>query len=176
MKASVTTLEAVESFAPERIVPIGQLADRLGLRRTELRLFERVHGLKEIRFDPDLDLFDVVLPAARRITANPLVRARLTYAVYAHTTQAVAPAHIDPAQEIKGRLGLSGAEAFALSRQNCASGIAAGDTVAELLRAEASGEPALVCRATGTAVVPPAAARRSATPTRILAGTSPSRV
>ncbi|MFJ9687377.1 3-aminobutyryl-CoA ammonia lyase [Streptomyces bacillaris] len=43
-------------------------------------------------------------------------------------------------------------------------------------RAEASGEPALVCRATGTAVVPPAAARRSATPTRILAGTSRSRV
>lgn len=91
MKAPVTTLEAVESFAPERIVPIGQLADRLGLRRTKLRLFERVHGLKEIRFDPDLGLFDVVLPAARRITADPLVRDRLKYVVYAHTTQAVAP-------------------------------------------------------------------------------------
>ncbi len=43
-------------------------------------------------------------------------------------------------------------------------------------RAEASGEPALVCRAIGTAVVPPAAARRNATPTRTLAQTSTSRV
>ncbi|MDX5571298.1 hotdog fold domain-containing protein [Streptomyces sp. ID01-9D] len=32
-------------------------------------------------------------------------------------------------------------------------------------RAEASGEPVLVCRAVGTAVVPPAAARRNTTPT-----------
>ncbi|MEU8672248.1 3-oxoacyl-[acyl-carrier-protein] synthase III C-terminal domain-containing protein [Streptomyces anulatus] len=145
MKAPVTTLEAVESFAPERIVPIGQLADRLGLRRTKLRLFERVHGLKEIRFDPDLGLFDVVLPAARRITADPLVRDRLKYVVYAHTTQAVAPAHISPAQEIKDRLGLAGVEAFALSQQNCASGIAAVDTAAELLRAEGGpGDCALV--------------------------------
>lgn len=137
MKAPVTTLEAVESFTPERIVPIDQLADRLGLRRTKIRLFQRVHGLKEIRFDQELDLFDVILPAARRIAADPLVRDRIRYVVYAHTTQAVAPAHINPAQEIKNRLGLEHAEAFALSQQNCASGMAAVDTAAELLRAEA---------------------------------------
>ncbi|MEN8656323.1 ketoacyl-ACP synthase III family protein [Streptomyces sp. 21So2-11] len=137
MKVPVATLEAVESFTPERIVPIDQLADRLGLRRTKLRLFQRVHGLKEIRFDPELDLFDVVLPAARRIAADPLVRDRIKYVVYAHTTQAVAPAHISPAQEIKNSLGLAHAEAFALSQQNCASGMAAVDTAAELLRAEA---------------------------------------
>ncbi|EHN75368.1 3-oxoacyl-ACP synthase III family protein [Streptomyces coelicoflavus] len=145
MTAPVTTLEAVESFTPERTVPISGLADRLGLRRTKLRLFERVHGLKEIRFDPELDLFDVVLPAARRITADPPVRERIRYVVYAHTTQAVAPAHIDPAQEIKARLGLADAEAFALSQQNCAGGMAAVDTAAELLRSEGwPGEHALV--------------------------------
>ncbi|MET9607843.1 ketoacyl-ACP synthase III family protein [Streptomyces sp. NPDC006512] len=145
MTAPVTTLEAVESFTPERIVPIAQLADRLGLRRTKLRLFERVHGLKEIRFDQELDLFDVVLPAARRITADPRVRERIRYVVYAHTTQAVAPAHVSPAQEIKDRLGLAGAEAFALSQQNCAGGMAAIDTAAELLRAEGGpGDCALV--------------------------------
>ncbi|MEV2262640.1 3-aminobutyryl-CoA ammonia lyase [Streptomyces anulatus] len=43
-------------------------------------------------------------------------------------------------------------------------------------RAEASEEPALVCRAVGTAVVPPAAARRNATPTRTRAQNLPSRV
>lgn len=137
MSARVTTLEAVETFAPERAVPIEQLADRLGLRRTKIRLFQRVHGLKEIRFDPELSLFDVVLPAARRIVASPGVSERIKYVLYAHTTQAVAPAHVSPAQEIRDRLGLPHAEAFALSQQNCASGMAAVDTAAELLRAEA---------------------------------------
>ncbi|MFD9358116.1 hotdog fold domain-containing protein [Streptomyces sp. NPDC060031] len=46
-------------------------------------------------------------------------------------------------------------------------------------RAEASGEPTLVCRAVGTAVVPPAAARRrarEAAPTKDPAPAPPSRV
>ncbi len=145
MNARVTTLETIESFAPERRVPIEDLVDRLGLRRTKVRLFQRVHGLKEIRFDPRLSLFDAVLPAARRIVADERTAERVRYVVYAHTTQAVAPAHIEPAQHIKDRLGLHQAEAFGLSHQNCASGMAAVDVAAQLLRAEGSeGDCALV--------------------------------
>lgn len=145
MSTPVTTLEAIESYAPERAVPIEQLADRLGLRRTKVRLFQRVHGLGEIRFDPELSLFDVVLPAARRLLADTGASERIRYVLYAHTTQAVAPAHLDPAREIRDGLGLEHAEAFALSQQNCASGMAAVDTAALLLRAEgAPGDCALV--------------------------------
>ncbi|MDI3408220.1 ketoacyl-ACP synthase III family protein [Streptomyces cavernicola] len=145
MTTSVTTLEAVESFVPDRVVPIEQLAERLRLRPTKVRLFRRIHGLQEIRFDPELSLYDVVLPAARRILDGPGVRDRIRYVVYSHTTQAVAPAHIDPAREIRNRLGLEHAEAFAVSQQNCASGMAAVDAAAELLRAEGGpGDRALV--------------------------------
>ncbi|GAA2786256.1 ketoacyl-ACP synthase III family protein [Saccharopolyspora taberi] len=145
MSSSVTTLERIESFAPDRRVPIEDLADRLGLNRSKVRLFQRVHGLKEIRFDPELSLFDVVLPAARRIVeAEPDV-SRIAYVIFAHTTQALTPPHIDPALEIRDRLGLRHAEAFAVSQQNCASGMAAVDIAAELLRAEgAPGARALV--------------------------------
>ncbi|MCL8015543.1 3-oxoacyl-ACP synthase III family protein [Streptomyces sp. AS02] len=145
MSTRVTTLEAIESFVPERRVPVADLADRLGLRPTKLRLFQRMHGLKEIRFDPELGLFDVVLPAARRVVAAGDAADRIRYVLYAHTTQAVAPAHVDPAREVRDRLGLHHAEAFALSHQNCASGMAAVDVAAELLRAEGrAGDRALV--------------------------------
>lgn len=134
--SATTTLEAVESYTPDRIVPIEQLAERLRLRPTKIRLFRRIHGLENIRFDPELSFYDVVLPAARRIVALPGVAERIRYVIYAHTTQAVAPAHIDPAEELKKRLGLKHAEAFAVSQQNCASGLAAVGVAAELLRAE----------------------------------------
>lgn len=145
VSTGVTTLEAIASFAPERRVPIEDLVDRLGLRRTKLRLFQRVHGLKEIRFDPELSLYDVVLPAARRVVADEGTASRVRHVLYAHTTQAVTPAHIDPAREIRDRLGLHRAEAFGLSHQNCASGMAAVDVAGELLRAEGRpGDCALV--------------------------------
>lgn len=145
VSTGVTTLEAMASYAPERRVPIEDLVDRLGLRRTKLRLFQRVHGLKEIRFDPELSLFDVVLPAARRVVADEDTANRVRHVLYAHTTQAVTPAHVDPAREIRDRLGLHRAEAFGLSHQNCASGMAAVDVAGELLRAEGRpGDCALV--------------------------------
>ncbi|MFI9201796.1 3-oxoacyl-ACP synthase III family protein [Streptomyces sp. NPDC053048] len=145
MSTGVTTLEAIESFVPERRVAVEDLADRLELRPTKVRLFRRMHGLKEIRFDPELSLFDVVLPAARRIVADPRTADRIRYVLYAHTTQALTPAHLEPAREIRDRLGLHRAEAFGVSHQNCASGMAAVDIAAELLRAEGRpGECALV--------------------------------
>ena len=65
--------------------------------------------------------------------------------LYAPTTQAVTPAHVDPAREIRDRLGPHRAEAFGLSHQNCASGMAAVDVAGELLRAEGRpGDCALV--------------------------------
>ncbi|MGH4010158.1 MAG: 3-oxoacyl-[acyl-carrier-protein] synthase III C-terminal domain-containing protein [Pseudonocardiaceae bacterium] len=145
MNISVATLEKIESFAPDRAVPIEDLVDRLSLSRSKVRLFKRVHGLNTIRFDQELSLLDVVLPSARRIVAGEPDPARIKYVIFAHTTQALTPAHIDAAQEIRDSLGLHHAEAFALSQQNCASGMAAIDVAAELLRLQAeSGACALV--------------------------------
>jgi 3-oxoacyl-[acyl-carrier-protein] synthase-3 len=62
------------------------------------------------------------------------------YLIYAHTIQNVAPADVDVAADLAERLGLRRAEAFALTQQNCATGLAAVDVAAELLRAD--GDPA----------------------------------
>lgn len=139
-----TFLDQIEAYAPERRVPVADLADRLSLNRSKVRLFNRVHGLQEIRFDPGLSLFDVVLPAARRVVAATPDAARIRYVIFAHTTQALAPAHVDPARVIAERLALPHAEPFALTQQNCASGLGAVSVAGELLRAEAPEDLALV--------------------------------
>ncbi|GAA3761459.1 3-oxoacyl-[acyl-carrier-protein] synthase-3 [Spinactinospora alkalitolerans] len=130
------TLERVESFLPERRVDIGDLAERLGLRTTEIGVFRKIYGLGELRFDPDMDLFDLVMPAARQALAALPEGRRIDYVVFAHTMQTVAPPDTDAAQVIRDELGLRGAEAFALNQQACVSSMGAIDVVAELMRAD----------------------------------------
>jgi 3-oxoacyl-[acyl-carrier-protein] synthase III len=145
VSVSLATLEHIESLLPERSVSIDELADGLGISQSKLKLFHRVHGLDRVRFDPEIGLFELVLPAARRVLAAMRDTGAIRYVIFAHVTQALTPAHMDAAQVIKAELGLHGAEAFALSQQNCASGMAAVDIAAELLRAEgAPGARALV--------------------------------
>lgn len=131
-----TTLERIESFLPERSIRIEELGEHLGLRRAELGVFRKFYGLDTLRFDPDLHLFDLVRPAAQRALAALPEGARVSYLVYAHTTQAVAPADVDVAQVVRDELGLADAEAFGLSHQACVSSLGAIDVVGELLRAD----------------------------------------
>ncbi|MEV6908151.1 ketoacyl-ACP synthase III family protein [Amycolatopsis sp. NPDC051071] len=131
-----TTLERVESFVPERSVRIEELGEHLGLRRPELGVFRKFYGLDTLRFDPGMDLFDLLLPAAKRALAALPAGRRIDRLVFAHTTQALAPADVDIAQELVKRLGLVDVEAFALSHQACVSSLGAIDVAAELLRAE----------------------------------------
>ncbi|MDH6134302.1 3-oxoacyl-[acyl-carrier-protein] synthase-3 [Kitasatospora sp. MAA4] len=132
-----TTLESIESFLPERSVRIEDLAGSLGLRRAEVGVFRKIYGLDRLRFDPELGLFDLVLPAARQaLKALPQGR-RIAYVIYAHTMQTLTPPHLDAAQVIRDDLGLPDAEAFAFTQQACVSSLGAIDLAGELLRAEA---------------------------------------
>ncbi|MFF3750931.1 3-oxoacyl-[acyl-carrier-protein] synthase III C-terminal domain-containing protein [Streptomyces sp. NPDC002018] len=136
MMAGHTTLERIESYLPERSVRIEELGEHLGLRRAALGVFRKFYGLDTLRFDPSLDLFDLLRPAARRALDALPAGGRIAYLVYAHTTQAVAPADLDVAQVVRDDLELAGTEAFGLSHQACVSSLGAIDVVGELLRAE----------------------------------------
>jgi 3-oxoacyl-[acyl-carrier-protein] synthase-3 len=131
------TIERIESYLPERSVRIEELGEHLGLKRAELGVFRKFYGLDTLRFDPDLDLIDLLRPAARSALDALPADGRVGYLVYAHTTQAVAPAHLDMAGLIRNDLGLAGTEAFGLSQQACVSSLGGIDVIGELLRAEA---------------------------------------
>jgi 3-oxoacyl-[acyl-carrier-protein] synthase-3 len=139
MNEHTVTLDLIEAFVPARSVSVEQAAERLGLNRHQTRMFRRVHGLDTLYCDPAQPLTELLLPAAQRVvrSAGP---APIRYLIYAHTIQNVAPADVDVAAELAVRLGLDPVEAFALTQQNCATGLAAIDVAAELLRAD--GDPA----------------------------------
>jgi len=139
MAAAATTLERIESFYPQRSVPIAELAGTLGLTRAKVEVFRKIYGLDSIRSDPEMGLFDLVLPAARRALATVAQPSRIRRVIFAHTTQELTPAGTDAARVLRDALGLRHSDAFALSQQNCASGLAAIDVAATLLRAD--GEP-----------------------------------
>ncbi|RFU83334.1 3-oxoacyl-ACP synthase [Streptomyces triticagri] len=136
---AVSTLERVESYLPERSLRIEELAEHLGLRRAALGVFRKFYGLDRLRFDPDLPLSDLLRPAARAALATLPDGAHVSYLIYAHTTQAVAPPDVEVAQALRADLGLESAEAFALSQQACVSSLGAIDVAGELLRAD--GDP-----------------------------------
>ena len=137
MSAGVTTLERVGAFVPGREVSVEDVAGVLGFDRYTARMFRRVLGMERLREDPAGDVFDLVVAAASQVL--PEERDHIRYLLFAHTVPEVTPAQLDAAQVLAHRLGLTHADAFALTQQNCASGLAAIDVAGELLRDE--GDP-----------------------------------
>ena len=139
MPAHPTTLRRVEAYLPDPVADVREVAGRMGLSRHQARMFHRIHGLDTLREDPELPLFELVARPARRVLATLPDPRAVRYLLYAHTIQEVTPAHLDAAAEIGRLLDLPHAETFALTQQNCASGLAAVDAAGELLRAD--GDP-----------------------------------
>ncbi|SDW49961.1 3-oxoacyl-[acyl-carrier-protein] synthase-3 [Amycolatopsis xylanica] len=131
------TVESATSHTPEESVAIETAASRLGLSRPKVKLFRRVHGLDRLRTAGDTGVLDLVATPAAELVASLDDPARIRYLVYAHTIQEVAPSSVDVAALLAERLGLPDATAFALTQQNCASGLAAIMTCGALLAADA---------------------------------------
>jgi 3-oxoacyl-[acyl-carrier-protein] synthase-3 len=136
MSAGVTTLDQVAAFVPSREVTVESVAEELGFDKYTTRMFRRVLGVDRLREDPASDVFDLVLAAAVQALRAVPDPTDIRYLLFAHTVPEVTPSQLDAAQVIAHRLGLARADAFALTQQNCASGLAAIDVAGELLRAE----------------------------------------
>jgi 3-oxoacyl-[acyl-carrier-protein] synthase-3 len=132
-------IDAVAAFTPARSVSVEEVAGTLALSRPQTRMYRRIHGLDRLPDDPDLPLLELLRVPAERLLREVPDLAAIRYLIFAHTIQDITPASIDAAQELARMLGLPSAEAFALTQQNCSSGLAAVDVAGELLRAD--GDP-----------------------------------
>ncbi|MFY1683547.1 3-oxoacyl-[acyl-carrier-protein] synthase III C-terminal domain-containing protein [Micromonospora sp. WMMD730] len=137
---AATLLHRVEAFTPVRSWTIEEIGAACGLNRYQTKVLRRIRGLAEVRADPDGDLFDLLVPAASAALRGLPDPAVVRYLLYAHTLPDPAPSHVLVADQLRERLGLAGADAFAVTQQFCASGLAAIDIAGELLRAD--GDPA----------------------------------
>ncbi|WP_394619063.1 3-oxoacyl-[acyl-carrier-protein] synthase III C-terminal domain-containing protein [Lentzea sp. JNUCC 0626] len=136
MPSRITTLERIAAYTPDRSVPIEELGERLGLGKYVVRMFRNLHGFDQVRDDPAIDVFSLVAAAGEQIVKHLPDPGVIRYVLYAHTVLDVTPSTIDASDVIRQALGLPDAEAFAITQQHCASGLAAIDVAGELLRAE----------------------------------------
>lgn len=140
MTDSTVTLRQVEAFVPCRVTTVEKVGPPLGLSRRQIAMFRRIRGLDQFHYDPALDTFDLAIRPAQAVLRSVPDPGRVRYLIFAHTVRDFAPAHILAADAVRQRLGLTGAESFALTQNDCASGLAAVDIAGELLRA--GGDPA----------------------------------
>ena len=129
-----TTLVDVAAYLPERRVPVEEMGPELGLTPTQVRVLRRFNGLGEVRRQrPGETLVDLLAGAARGL---PSLRGRehlVRYVIHARGVPVVAPYPVNPVHELRTRLGLEGAAAFAVTHHACASGLLAIDIAGRLL-------------------------------------------
>jgi len=136
MSSRVTTLERIAAFTPRHSIPIEDAGESLGLNRYVVRMFRNIHGFDRLHEDAQLDLFGLVTAAAELVVKATPDPSAIRYVLFAHTVLDVTPSTIDAADVIREALGLVNADAFAVTQQHCASGLAAIDIAGELLRAD----------------------------------------
>ncbi|MPZ82079.1 MAG: 3-oxoacyl-ACP synthase [Actinophytocola sp.] len=136
----MTTLDAVAAHLPELRVSVDDLGAELGLTPTQVRVLRRFNGLSEVRRQrPGETLVDLLEGAAR---ALPTLRGRehlVRYVLHARGVPVVTPYPVNPVHELRERLGLDGAAAFAVTHHACASGLLAIDIAGRMLARD--GEP-----------------------------------
>jgi 3-oxoacyl-[acyl-carrier-protein] synthase III len=132
----MTALEAVSVYLPPLRMPVESLAGPLGLTDTQVKLFRRFHGLREVSRDPEASLYGLLMKAAAGLDALRGQEHRVRYVLYARTMPVVGPYPVNPLHEVCRALGLDHALAFTVTHQSCASGLLAIDMAGRLLAAD----------------------------------------
>lgn len=135
----MTALVAVSSYLPEDRVPISEVAGRLGLNQMQVRMLQRVNGLDEVRLDRSGGLAALLRAAVDRLEGLHGNEHRIRYVIHGRSMPVAVPYPANPLHDLCRGLGLTGAIAFTLTQQACASGLAAIDVAGRLL--EQAGDP-----------------------------------
>jgi 3-oxoacyl-[acyl-carrier-protein] synthase III len=136
----VTALDSMATYLPPGRVRLTDLADRLGLSPIQVRVFQRFHGLAEVRCDPNGSLLDLLLAAATRLDGLRGREHLVRYVLYARAIPVGVPYPLNPLHDLCEALGLTQAVAFTVTQQACASGLQALDAAGRLLAGEADPE------------------------------------
>ncbi|WP_018681775.1 3-oxoacyl-[acyl-carrier-protein] synthase III C-terminal domain-containing protein [Actinokineospora enzanensis] len=129
----MTALAEVSTYLPPDLVPLEELADRVGLTERQVRLFRRFHGLDRICLDRDGTVLDLLLAAASGLETLRGNEHRVRYVIYARGMPAAVPYPYDPLRELCGKLGLDHALSFTVTHQACATGLLAIDVAGRML-------------------------------------------
>jgi 3-oxoacyl-[acyl-carrier-protein] synthase-3 len=134
----VTALAGVTAYLPEHRVSIVDLAEHLALTGTQVKVFQRFHGLSEVCRDEGsaYDLLSRTLGSLAELRGN---EHRVRYVLYARGMPAAVPYPLNPLHEVCRSYGLGAAQAFTVTHHACATSLLAIDIAGRLLAAD--GDP-----------------------------------
>ncbi|MEU5093666.1 3-oxoacyl-[acyl-carrier-protein] synthase III C-terminal domain-containing protein [Streptomyces sp. NPDC020996] len=136
-------LQRVAPFVPGTTVAIGDLRDRLGLTRAEVRLFTGFLGLDRVPMAEGMTGLDMLLRAGEAVL-DGADRDRVRHLVHPHTLLHIAPPAHRWMITLREKLRLPAASAFELSHQNCTSGLFGLRLLEALLRTDPPGAQGLL--------------------------------
>jgi 3-oxoacyl-[acyl-carrier-protein] synthase-3 len=148
-----TSLSAVAAYVPPTSVPIDDLGEVLGLSPREIRLYRRFFGLRHVRLDPDAQLSDLLVAAAKGLGTLAGCAHQVRYVIHARTVHPTGPYSVNPLRDAQRTLGLEHAVGFAVTQHACASGLLAVDLAGRLL-ADTGDPDALALVLTGEKTYP----------------------
>jgi 3-oxoacyl-[acyl-carrier-protein] synthase-3 len=134
----MTALAAVSAYLPDQRASIVDLAGRLGLTPTQVKVFGRFHGLDRVCRAPG-DLADLLAAATGTLGALRGREGRVRYVLHARGMPAAVPYPMNPLHDVCRRFGLGHAAAFTVTHHACATSLLAVDIAGRLLAAD--GDP-----------------------------------
>ncbi|MEZ0071322.1 3-oxoacyl-[acyl-carrier-protein] synthase III C-terminal domain-containing protein [Planotetraspora sp. GP83] len=132
----MTVLHAVAGYLPPGRKSIETIAERMKLPPDKVKMFRRFYGFREVCYEPEGTLVELLLAAASALDVLPGLRHRVRYLIYARGVAEVAPYPMNPLQRVRELLGLEHAQAFALAAHGCATGLQAVDAAGKLLASD----------------------------------------
>ncbi|WP_160036763.1 3-oxoacyl-[acyl-carrier-protein] synthase III C-terminal domain-containing protein [Paenibacillus sp. An7] len=138
-------IKKIWTYIPETTLEIQQLNEHLSLKKAQVKVLEKIHGLKQIRKDQQGNLFFLLDRIFEQITVDPdLDLTSIKYIIYCHTIQEIFPYNVNVIRELKIKYDLEHAVIFSLTQQNCATGIMAIDIAKRLLNSMSENEHVLL--------------------------------
>lgn len=134
----MTALAAVSAYLPAQRVSIEDLAGRLGLSATQVKVFRRFHGLAEVCREPGT-LLDLLVRALGSLDQLRGQEHRVRYVLYARGMPAAVPYPLNPLHDLCAMFGLRDALAFTVTHHACATSLLAVDVAGRLLATD--GDP-----------------------------------
>lgn len=126
-------IQGVGTFVPTETVALEDLQEKLGLNRFQKDIFTRFHNLKRIPVAREHTVKEMLKTAIRdlqsKLSFDP---SSIDTVIYCHTIQQVSVFPTNLVNEVVEEMGFTGAEAFSLTMQNCASSLTALDLVRKL--------------------------------------------
>lgn len=156
----VPYLQQLGACVPATRTSVGDLRERLGLTESQVRLYVKFLGLDRIAVADDLELADLLV-AAGRAALGDSDPGDVRWLLHTHTLHLVAPTQ-PVLDQVRERLGLVNASAFAVSHLDCVAGLHAVGLAGHLLAGADSAARVLVTA--GEKVVSP--------PLRVIPGMS----